>query len=149
MQTLGPLNVAIGAGNVFDYFDEVRKVIETAKEEIFFIDPYLDAEFVASYLGHVAQDVSIRLLAGEQKLATLLPAVALFAKQSGAKIEVHVAANLHDRYVIVDHGSCFQSGSSFKDGAKKAPTTLTQITDAFPAVLQTYEELWKSARVER
>jgi hypothetical protein len=36
-----------------------------------------------------------------------------------------------------------------KDGAKSAPTTLTQITDACAAMLQTYEDLWKKAQIER
>ena len=57
--------------------------------------------------------------------------------------------NFHDRYVFVDRGACYQSGASFKDGAKKAPTTLTQITDAFGPMLKTYEDLWGGARVER
>ena len=34
-------------GAVFDYFDGIRKIIEIAKQDIFFIDQYLDAEFVA------------------------------------------------------------------------------------------------------
>ena len=51
--------------------------------------------------------------------------------------------------MIVDQAACYQSGASFKDGAKKAPTTLTQITDAFPVVLQIYEDLWSQAKVER
>jgi len=43
--------------------------------------------------------------------------------------------------------SCYQSGASFKDGAKKAPTTLTQITDAFSAVSATYEQRWSTSVV--
>lgn len=39
--------------------------------------------------------------------------------------------------------------ASFKDGAKPAPTTLTQITDAFAVMLQTYEDLWSKAKIER
>lgn len=41
-----------------------------------------------------------------------------------------IAAQLGDRYVFVDGKACYQSGASFKDGAKLTPTTLTQITDA-------------------
>jgi hypothetical protein len=52
-------------------------------------------------------------------------------------------------YLIVDRTACYQSGSSFKDGARTAPTTLTQITDAFAAMLETYEDLWKRAEIER
>ena len=51
--------------------------------------------------------------------------------------------------IIVDSDSCFQSGASFKDGAKKSPTILTQITDAFPAIQSTYEKMWDEAKVLR
>jgi hypothetical protein len=132
---------SISTGDVFDYFDEVRKVVEISKLDLLFIDPYLDAEFVSRYLPHVAPGVTIRLL-GREKMSTLIPAVALIRQQNKLKIEVKSAQNFHDRYVIVDRISCYQSGASFKDGAKKAPTTLTQISDAFAAVHATYEDLW-------
>jgi len=148
MRTIGPVNAAMGHGRVFDYFDEVRKLIEPAKQDLLFVDPYLDAEFVSRYLPHVAAGVVIRLLARE-RVPTLLPAVDLYARQSSTTIHVRSASGFHDRYVIVDRAACYQSGASFKDGAKAAPTTLTQITDAFPVVLQAYEDLWKRAKTER
>jgi len=148
MQTLGPMNVVFQHGMLFDYFDEIRKIIEVARQDVLFVDPYLDAEFVSRYLGHVAAGVTIRLLA-RAKLQTLLPAVDVFAKQCQAKIEVRSAPNFHDRYIFIDKNSCYQSGASFKDGAKQAPTTLTQITDAFAAMLQIYEALWNQGKVER
>jgi hypothetical protein len=144
MQTLGPVTVAVGQGAVFDYFDEVRKVVEAATNELLFVDPYLDAEFVSRYLPHVSQGVTVRLL-GRERMTTLLPAVELLRQQNGLAIEVRSAGGFHDRYVFVDRLSCYQSGASFKDGAKKAPTTLTQIVDAFDAMQATYQELWDKA----
>lgn len=146
MKTLGPSNVAVQSSMVFDYFDEIRKVIEVAKSDILFVDPYLDAEFVSRYLSHIAQGVRIRLLARE-KIQTLLPAAKLFVDQHKAKLEIRSATNFHDRYVFIDGRDCYQSGASFKDGAKKAPTTITQITDAFAAVFQTYQDIWDRAKV--
>jgi hypothetical protein len=146
MKTKGPLAVAIDTYNVFDYFDEIRKTVQEAKSDLLFVDPYLDAEFVSRYLGHVAVSVNVRLLARE-RLASLKPAVEQFAMQSKLHIAVRSAPNFHDRYVFVDRKECYQSGASFKDGAKKAPTTITQITDAFPVVLQTYESLWNAATI--
>ena len=146
LKTVGPLTVAVAQGGVFDYFDEVRKVIESAKIDLLFVDPYLDAEFVSRYLPHVTQGVSVRLL-GRERMTTLAPAVELLRQQTGLAIEVRSAAGFHDRYVFVDRQSCYQSGASFKDGAKKAPTTLTQIQDAFAGVSSTYESLWASASV--
>lgn len=142
LKTVGPLSVVIAQGAVFDYFDELRKVIESAKSEILFVDPYIDAEFASRYLPQVPKGVSIRLL-GREKMAALLPAVNLFIRQSGQSVEVRSAASLHDRFVFVDKRACFQSGASFKDGARKSPTTLTQVEDAFPAMRATYEDLWQ------
>ena len=147
MKTIGPVNTAIGQGAVFDYFDELRKLIETATQDLLFVDPYLDAEFVSRYLSHVKPGVSIRLLTGKL-VPKLLPAVKLFVQQFDVAVEVRSTLGFHDRYILVDQNACYQSGASFKDGAKKAPTTLTQITDAFPAVLQTYKDMWDQAKVE-
>lgn len=148
LETVGPVNVAVPHKMVFEYFDEIRKIIELARQDLLFVDPYLDAEFVARYLPNVAAGVTIRLLARE-KLATLLPAVDAFSQQTGATVEIRSAPNFHDRYIFVDRVSCYQSGASFKDGAKAAPTTLTQITDAFAPILKTYEDIWSQAQVKR
>jgi hypothetical protein len=48
---------------VFDYFDEIRKIIQLAKRDLLFVDPYLDADFVSRSLPHVGSGVAIRLLA--------------------------------------------------------------------------------------
>jgi len=147
MKTSGPIGVAVSNGMVFDYFDEIRKIIESATQDILFIDPYLDAEVVSRYIVHVKKGVVIRLLARE-KLKTLIPAVNTYKMQEKQDIEVRSAPAFHDRYIIIDKNSCYQSGASFKDGAKKSPTTITQITDAFNAVFSIYEDLWKNATVE-
>ena len=147
LSTVGPLSVAVKHGAVFDYFDEVRKVIVAAQMELFFVDPYLDSEFVSRYLSQVSPSVQVRLL-GRKGMASLLPAVDLMRKQTGVVIEVRSCPSLHDRYLFVDGRTGFQSGASFKDGAKTAPTTLMEITDAFPAVLSTYEALWASGNAQ-
>ena len=147
METVGPVSVAITTGMTFEYFDELRKKIEVARTDIFFVDPYLDADFVSRYLPHVSHGVSIRLLARE-KLRTLLPAARAFISQYQTTVQIRSDSGFHDRYLFVDGSACYQSGASFKDGAKTALTTITQITDAFDVVFQTYETMWQSANVE-
>jgi hypothetical protein len=146
---IGQLSVVIQAGQMFDYFDELRKVIQTARTEVFFIDPYLDAEFVSRYLPQVSGRPEVRLLGGPKRMGALLPAVDLFAHQSQLKCQVRSSNELHDRYLFIDGVACYLSGASFKDGAKKAPATFTQITDAFHAMWETYDGLWKSAVPQR
>ena len=144
MRLGSPASIAVSTGSVFDYFDEIRKVISEARSDLLFVDPYLDAEFVGRYLPHVVPGTSVRLL-GRERMTTLVPAVEMMRQQSGLNITVRAAKSFHDRYLFVDGRACYQSGASFKDGAKRAPTTLTQITDAFDAVLATYEPLWDGA----
>jgi hypothetical protein len=140
LKTSGPLSVGIGTGRVFEYFDEIRKLIEGARADLLFVDPYIDAEFVSRYLPLVPDGTAVRILARE-RLTTLKPAVAAFIAQSGKSVEVRTCGGFHDRYLFIDGQACYQSGASFKDGAKKAPTVLTQITDAVSAVTTTYEQL--------
>lgn len=146
METVGPLSAAIGAGSVFDYFDEIRKILEGASADLLLVDPYLDAEFVSRYLPHIKSGVRVRLLS-RKKVEQLVAAVQAYRAQHGTTIEVRSSADMHDRFVIVDGSACYQSGASFKDGAKKSPTTLTQITDAFTVVRKQYEDRWQAGTV--
>lgn len=93
--------------------------------------------------------MAIRLLAGPKRLTTLLPAVDMFAQQFKRAVSIRSSGDLHDRFLFVDRRDCYLSGASFKDGAKKAPVTLTQITDGFSAMLAVYEGVWNAAKVER
>lgn len=144
MRTSGPLSVGVSAGRVFEYFEELRKVIETARSDLLIIDPYLDAEFVGRYLPFVAAATQVRMLARE-RLSTLKPCVDAYVSQTRLSVQIRTVGGFHDRYLIVDGQACYQSGASFKDGAKKTPTVLTQITDAFSSVRGTYEQLWSTA----
>lgn len=149
LKTEGPRSTAIAGGGVFHYFDEIRKIIEIAKSDIFFVDPYLDAEFVSKFLTSIPNSVNVRLLGKEQKyLATLLPAAKMLSQQNSIKISVRSTKTLHDRFVFVDGSSCYYSGASFKDGAKNAPVMISQVIDAFAQVLRTYDDLWNTASVE-
>lgn len=144
MRTAGPLSIGVPAGRVFEYFDELRKLIEAARSDLFIVDPYLDAEFVSRYLPFVASGTQVRMLARE-RLSTLKPAVDAYKAQTALSADVRTISGFHDRYLFVDQQACYQSGASFKDGAKKTPTILVQITDAFVGVQSTYEQLWQSA----
>jgi hypothetical protein len=144
LNAVGPLSVAVHRGGVFDYFEELRKLLVTARAELLFVDPYIDPEFAARYLPQVPPGVSVRLLT-KKGISALMPAVHLASQQLKLSIEVRAASELHDRYVFVDSANGYQSGASFKDGAKLSPTLLSEITDALPAVLATYEAIWSAA----
>ena len=147
MKTVGPLSIAIDAKQPFVYFDEIRKIVEQAREDLLFVDPYLDSAFVSRYLPQVNKEVLVRLLASK-KISSLVSAVEVFVEEHKLQVQVRFASDFHDRFVFVDKTSCYLSGASFKDGAKKALTTISQITDGLEAMLQRYEAMWDGAETK-
>lgn len=139
--------VVVAHKATFEFFDAVRKIVELAKLELFFSDPYLDADFIASYMPHVASGVKVRLL-GKQKIPALVSAAQAFAKESGLAIEVRSSPTLHDRHVIVDGTACYMSGASFKDGPKNAPSAITEVKDNFAPTKAALEALWGAGKAE-
>jgi len=138
-------DASIAAGKVFEYFDELRQRLEMATHDVLFVDPYLDADFVSRYLPYVKKTTKVRLLTSKY-IDKLVPAAAMFSKESGLVIELRKASErLHDRFVFIDSKRGFQSGASFKDGAKNASTTLIEIVDVLEPVLQKYEEIWAAS----
>lgn len=147
LETSGTSNVAVPAGNVFQYFSELSKKISMAQTDILFADPYLDVTFIDRYLPQVGAGVPVRLLTSKY-ISKLAPAIDLFCKQHGNSISLR-EADFHDRFVFIDRKIAFQSGASFKDGASTAPTGLVEIIDVFPATLSAYEALWSGGKVHR
>ena len=148
LDEVGPLSTVVEKGQIFDYFDEVRKLLVTAQNEVFFVDPYLSAEFVSRYFPHLQSGIQVRLL-GKKELPALLSAVDLAAQQYQLQVSVRSSTLIHDRFVFLDGKRGFNSGASFKDGARLSPTIVTEITDTLAAVKATYEQLWSAATVQR
>jgi hypothetical protein len=148
LNEIGPLSTVVHTGAMFDYFDEVRKLLVTARTDVFFVDPYLNADFVSRYFPHIPSGVNVRLL-GKKEMSALLTAVDLAAQQYGLGVAARSNPSIHDRFVFLDGTRGFNSGASFKDGARLSPTIFTEITDALPAIQATYETLWNAATAHR
>lgn len=141
----GPLAIAFEPRRPFDYFDEVRKCVESAASEVFFIDPYMDTDFVLRYMPFVKPGVAVRLL-GSNKIMALKAAVEMYSAQNGAGISLRHSL-FHDRYLIIDRRECYQSSGSFNHGAATAASLLVQIVDAFESIQSTYEARWAAGTV--
>ncbi|UZW62775.1 hypothetical protein [Lysobacter enzymogenes] len=139
----------LGAGEVHDYFEEVRQLIVGATRDILFIDPYIDATFVTRYLPQIPQGVAVRLLTAERQSTALRQSLDMFRAQHGTSAEMRVVPDrsLHDRHLIIDGREVYQSGASFKDGARNAPTSINQIVDVAAELIRAHETRWAGARV--
>lgn len=135
-------------GEVYDYFEEVRQLVSAAQEDVLFIDPYIDATFVARYLPQIPETVTVRLLTSVGQVRSLRPALNLYGEQHGRTVEVRAFPNqsIHDRHLIVDHRDVYQSGASFKDGGRNAPTSINQIVDVASDLIGAHEVRWNQAQ---
>ena len=139
----GAMAAVFDAGKPFDYFDQLRRVIEPATTDLLFIDAYINADFVASYLPHVRDTVRVRLLVSKYT-SEVRSATQAYQSQRNLKIEVR-QGKTHDRIVLIDKQQCWQSGSSFKDGAKNSSTVFIQMIDSFNAISAISEKQWDTA----
>ena len=134
-----------GPGAVYDFFKAFRALTQSAKSELFIIDPYLDPEIFDAYLVGVNPSISVRLLANRYK-EDLKAASTKFTSQNKHAIEIRASSSLHDRVLFVDGSACWVLGASIKDAAKSKMTYLTPLSpDVVSAKLAHYNGSWASA----
>lgn len=138
----------LDAGSMHDYFEEIRELIAGATQQVLFVDPYIDASFVRRYLPQIPTGIAVRLLTSEKQESALREPLQLYTQQHSRSVALRVFphSTLHDRYLFVDD-RVYQSGASFKDGARNAPTSINQIVDVAADVSRAHEANWASARV--
>jgi hypothetical protein len=141
--TGGRVSASFAAGQPFDIFDELRKVIETAQQDVLFVDRYMGADFVSLYLPHIPQGVTVRLLTRD-KVPQLISTLGAYKQQHLLNIEVRTSQGFHGRFLSVDGARSFTVDASFKDAAKSAPAALIELTDTATTSLAQYEQLWLS-----
>lgn len=143
----------VAAGDTFDAFSAVAKIMAGAKEKVLVVDPYMDASVIIDFGGLVGEGVKLLLL-GDEALSkpALKPAADRWIAQHGLKrpLSVRLAAprSLHDRLIIVDDVNAWILTQSLKDFAKRAHATVqradTELTQMKAAA---FSSLWDSGTV--
>jgi hypothetical protein len=145
LQVPSDIEVNFAAGDVYDFFKALNKVIASAEKSLFIVDPYLDESVFDHYLNSRQPEVKVRLLLSH-KAEDVLPASQKYIAQYGEVLELRKSKALHDRVVFIDGYVCWLIGQSVKDAAKAKPTYLVQLPpDVVSAKLQNYEDIWSSA----
>lgn len=136
------VEVNFGAGDVYDFFKALNKVIASAEKSLFIVDPYLDHTVFDHYLNSRREGVSVRLLVNKNAI-DLLPSSQKYIEQFGNILQIKKSKSLHDRVIFVDGYACWLIGQSVKDAAKAKPTYLVPLPpDVVPAKIANYEEIW-------
>lgn len=137
----------IAAGNPYDAYSAVAKILAECKAGALIVDPYMDqAVFDFSLLAPEGCRVRLLADAGTHK-DSLKPALARWIEQHGAArpIELRLAPKraLHDRSILVDGESAWVSTQSFNALAKRSPASLSRLDgDAGQLKIAAYEAIW-------
>lgn len=144
-----PSGTVVETGQIFRYFNKVKDIIEEATNDLLVVDPYLDADFVTRYLPFVKPSVTVRLLTAnkQNRLDRITPALSMFESEYKNSVNLR-AARVHDRYIFIDNGICYQSGASFLDGAKNTASAIIQVLDGFEELKAHYDKEWYNAVIK-
>jgi hypothetical protein len=149
----GSKGAFVVAGDEFDGFAALAKLLGSATKDILIVDPYMDESAVLEYSALVAEGVVVCLLASEDSVKPGLEPAARkwIAQYGGARpISVRLAPpkSLHDRLIFVDGVDAFIVTQSLKDFAKRSHASI-QRADADTATMKAsaYSDLWNSAKV--
>lgn len=141
----------IPAGNVFDAMAAVGKVLQTAKQDVLIVDPYMDEKTLTDFAVLSPEGVTTRLLADLQLHKTsLTPAALRWASQYGnarpLETRLTPARSLHDRLIAVDSDGVWTVTQSFNRLASRSPAAIVRVDPETAGLkLDAYEAMWKAA----
>ena len=103
-------------GQIYDAYEWVERLIESAKKSILLIDNYVD-ESVLTMMSKKEKGVQVDIYTKDiSKVLTL--AASKFNSQYG-NLALHQTTNVHDRFLILDDQTIYLIGASLKDAGKK------------------------------
>jgi hypothetical protein len=133
------------AGDVHDAYVHIRSILQTAKLELLIIDPYA-GEKIYSLISTVPNLKRYRILCGKPK-ADFIREAEEFVKQYKTPLEIRVAPDFHDRFVIADL-KVFMFGSSIEHAANKAFAVFPVEGEELAGFIRDYaERVWAAAKL--
>ena len=142
----------IPAGNAFDAYAAIGKVLSIAGTDLLIVDPYMDEKALTEFAVLAHEQVSVRLLSDEHShKPTLGPAAQRWAAQYGGKRPLQVRLTpprrLHDRLIVVDGKVAWTLTQSLNAFAARAPASLVRVDPETAALkIAAYGALWNEAK---
>ncbi|MGS0756841.1 hypothetical protein ACVBEH_20760, partial [Roseateles sp. GG27B] len=112
-----------------DAYVEIRGILQTARQSIQIVDPYIDQSVLTLVGAALQPGMSVQILSA--KIPTDLPneMKAWRAQHPAAALAVRTTREFHDRVVVLDGQRCWHIGCSIKDAGTKA-FLLSKIEDS-------------------
>ncbi len=148
----GAKGAFIAAGNQFDAYSAISKILSEARGGVLLVDPYMDDTVLTAFAVLAPEGVPVRLLADEEgirpSLAAAVPRwVAQYGSSRPLEVRIAPARSLHDRSIQIDGSQAWIATQSLKDFAVRSPASLSRLEgEAGKMKIDAYEAIWGSAK---
>ena len=105
-------------GQIYDAFEQMKRFVRMAKQELIIIDPYLD-DSVLPLIAQKRQGVAVLVVKNMRKNLLHAVDVAQFNAQYGNTLTVKETTKFHDRFLIIDKVTLIHVGASLNHLGKK------------------------------
>ena len=138
--------VFFAKGSDHDAYVHIRSILQTAKTELFIIDPYMDGS-IFQVLGTLGgTKMRIRILTSKTPADFALESRKFMKQHPGFTVEARTTRDFHDRFIILDGQRCYLLGASIKDAGHKGFTIVPlQEVGIVSFILSHAEQGWASS----
>ena len=105
-------------GQIFDAFEQMKKFVCMAKQELIIIDPYF-ADSVLPLIAQKRQGVTMVVVKNSRNRLLHAVDVTRFNAQYGNSLTVKTSDKFHDRFIIIDKATLIHVGASLNHLGKK------------------------------
>ncbi len=143
----------IPAGDTWNGYAAIVKLIQRDCEDLFIVDPYLDLGLYTDFAPLAAASKGMRALTSRQSanhpgLSTISAKWAGDSISNGRAVEVRYApkGTLHDRLIIIDGTEVWLVSQSLKDIAKRSAASVSRADPELASMkAQHYSDLWSQS----
>ena len=105
-------------GQIYDAFEQMKKFVLMARQELIVIDPYFD-DSVLPLIAQKRQGVAVLVIKNRRKDLLHAVDVARFNAQYGNSLTVRESTRSHDRFLIIDKTMLIHVGASLNHLGKR------------------------------
>jgi hypothetical protein len=133
-------------GSDHDAYVHIRSILQTAKTDLFLIDPYMDGS-IYQLLGTLTPAaMTVRILTSRCPTDFALETKKFTKQHPGFSVEVRTTRDFHDRFIFLDQIRCYLLGASIKDAGNKGFTVVPlQEASIMRFILGHASQVWASA----
>jgi hypothetical protein len=133
-------------GSDHDAYIHIRSILQTAKSDLFVIDPYMDGSIYQALSTLPIMPMNVRILTSKHPADFALETKKFVKQHTGFTVEVRATRDFHDRFIILDRTRCYLLGASIKDAGNKGFTIVPlQEPSIVRFILDHADQVWAAA----